>query len=53
MNEFLIIQLLEVWDTLEVAHIGITKVKALKVYVFVSPYKMFKMKEKESIKNLI
>ena len=37
---------------LEVAHIGITQVKASKVHVVVSQYEMFKIEEGESIKDL-
>ena len=41
------------WDTLEVAHIGTTQVKASKIHVLVSQYEMFKMEEGESIKDFV
>ena len=43
----------QVWDTLEVAHIGTTQVKASKVHMLVSQYKMFKMEEGETIKDFV
>ena len=43
----------EVWDTLEVAHTGITQVKTSKIHVLVSSYEMFKTKEGESIKDFV
>ena len=43
----------KVWDTLEVAHIGTTQVKASKVHVLVSQYQMFKMEEGKSIKDFV
>ena len=41
------------WDTSEVAYIEKTQVKASKVHVFMSQYEMFKIEEKESIKDFI
>ena len=35
----------KVWDTLEVAYVKTTQVKASKVHVLVSQYEMFKMEE--------
>ena len=43
----------EAWDTLEVAHIGTTQVKASKINVLVSQYEMFKMEERELIKDFV
>ena len=43
----------EVWDTLEVAHIGITQVKASKVHVVMSQYEIFKIDEGKLIKDFI
>ena len=41
------------WDTLEVAHIGTTQVRAFKIHVLVFQYEMFKMEERKSIKDFV
>ena len=43
----------EVWDTLEVAHIRTTQVKASKIHVLASQYEMFKIEQSESVKDFI
>ena len=42
----------KIQDVLEVTHIGTTQVKASKVHVFMLQYKMFKIEEGESIKDM-
>ena len=41
------------WDALEIAHVGITQVKASKVHTLVSEYKLFKMKYGKTIKDMV
>ena len=41
------------WDTLEITHVGTTQVKASKVHTLVSKYELFKMKDEESIKDMV
>ena len=43
----------EMWDALEIAHVGTTQVKASKVHTLVSEYELFKMKDGESIKDMV
>ena len=43
----------EIWDTLEIAHVGTTQVKASKVHTLVSQYELFKMNDGESIKDMV
>ena len=43
----------EMWDALEITHVGTTQVKASKVHTLVSEYELFKMKDGESIKDMV
>ena len=43
----------EIWDTLEIAHVGTTQVKASKIHTLVSQYELFKMNDGESIKDMV
>ena len=43
----------EMWDAPEIANVWTTQAKALKVYTPVSEYELFKMKDGESIKDMV
>ena len=43
----------EMWDALEIAHVRTTQVKASKVHQLAFEYELFKMKDGESIKDVI
>ena len=43
----------DTWDALEIAHVGITQVKASKVHTLVFEYELFKKKDRESIKDMM